>query len=564
LVSEPRARDAGSPTHHFLSEQLDRRELALVIGGLMLSLFLASLNQSIVNTAIPRIVAELNGFETYAWIITAYMLTSTSVIPIVGKLGDLYGRKPFLIGGAAYFVVTTALCGLAQNMPQLIVLRALQGLGGGVLMSTAFAAIAYVLPPTQRARMQGLFTGVFALSSVLGPLLGGYLTDSLSWRAVFYVNVPFGMAALLLLWRAYPEKHRQSTRRLPIDVRGAVVLVIATVMLLLALSWGGHGYAWGSPLILGLFAGTLLALVVFLWIETRAADPILPLGMFRNNVIAISAFGATVQSMGIFGSAVFIPLFVQGVIGTNATVSGSIVAPMTVTMLLASVTNGQLIARTGRYKPFALGGFLVGTGGLFVLSTMGTNATYTAIVLDMLLLGLGLGFVGPTLTLASQSAAGPSELGVVTSLLQFGRSVGNTIGTAIFGSILTLRFLPEMQAALPEEVATALPGPVLAMTHNPQALLDPAASATLSLAVAQSLPGMPEAVDLVFGALRSGLAGSLHWVFLASACVFGSGFLASLFLREVPIPGHRGPVPAAASRLLPIPAKPAEQAACQH
>jgi EmrB/QacA subfamily drug resistance transporter len=537
---------AVSPTHHYLSEQIGRRELWLTIGGLMMSLFLASLNQSIVNTAIPRIVAELNGFDTYAWIITAYMLTSTSVIPIVGKLGDLYGRKPFLIGGAAYFVVTTALCGLAQNMPQLIVLRALQGLGGGVLMSTAFAAIAYVLPPAQRARMQGLFTGVFALSSVLGPLVGGYLTDSLSWRAVFYVTVPFGVAALVLLWRAYPERHQPLATRLPIDIQGAGVLVVTTVLLLLGLSWGGHGYAWTSPFVVSLFGGALLSLALFLWIEAHAVDPILPLGMFRDNVIAISTFGAAVQSMGVFGSAVFIPLFVQGVIGTNATVSGSIVAPMTVTMLIASVTNGQLIARTGRYKPFALGGFLVGTGGLLVLSMMGTDASYFAIVLDMLLIGLGLGFVGPTLTLASQSAARPGELGVVTSLLQFARSIGNTMGTAIFGSILTLRFLPEMQAALPDRVATALPDPVLAMIQNPQALLDPTAAATLGLALVQTFPTTPETGELVFGALRGGLAGSLHWVFLSSACVFGSGFLASLFLREVPIPGRglRGPASA--------------------
>jgi len=310
------------------------------------------------------------------------------------------------------------------------------------------------------------------------------------------------------------------------------------VLLLLALSWAGHGYAWDSPLIVGLFGGTLLALAVFLWIELHAIDPILPLGMFRDNVIALSTVGAMVQSMGVFGSAVFIPLFVQGVIGTSATVSGSIVAPMTVTMLLASVANGQLIARTGRYKPFALGGFVVGSVGLLVLSMMGTDASYFAIVLDMLLLGLGLGFVGPTLTLASQSAARPGELGVVTSLLQFARSMGNTIGTAIFGSILTLRFVPEMQAALPAQLGATLPEPLLAVMQTPQALLDPDAAVALRLAVAQSLPGVPGATDAVFLALRGGLAGSLHWVFLSAAAVFGLGVVASLFLREVRIPGR--------------------------
>ena len=533
--------------HRFLSEEIGKRELALVLVGLMMSLFLASLNQSIVNTAVPRIVSELNGFETYAWIITAYMLTSTSVIPIAGKLGDVYGRKPFLVAGAGYFVVTTALCGLAQDMPQLIVLRALQGIGGGVLMASAFAALAYVLPPAQRARMQGLFTGVFALSSVLGPLIGGYLTDNVSWRGVFFVNVPIGLVVMLLLWRTYTEHMRPSGKRQPIDILGGVVLVVVTVMLLLALSWGGHGYEWTSPLILGLFAGSILTLLLFVWLELRAADPIVPLHVFRNNVIAISAYGATVQSMGIFGAAVFIPLFVQGVIGTSATVSGSIVAPMTITMLFASITNGQLIARTGRYKPFALGGFFVGTLGLLVLSFMGAGVSYAAMVVDMLILGLGIGFVGPTLTLASQSVSRTHELGVVTALLQFFRSVGNTIGTAIFGSILTLRFAPEVQSALPDELAENLPDQVLVMTQSPQALVDPAQADQLRAAILDAMPAAPDAVDLMVGALRAGLAGSLHWVFLSAALVFASGMVATLFLREVPIVGARRPTSAVAT-----------------
>jgi EmrB/QacA subfamily drug resistance transporter len=525
--------------HRFLAEEVGRRELVFALAGLMMGLFLAALNQSIVNTAMPRIVSDLHGFETYAWIITAYMLTSTSVIPIVGKLGDVYGHKPFLIGGAAGFVVTTALCGLAQDMLQLILLRSLQGIGGGVLMASAFAALAYVLPPRQRARMQGLFTGVFALSGVLGPLLGGYLTDNFSWRAVFLVNVPLGIAGVLLLWRGYHEHFRRPAQRPPIDIAGAIMLVLATVMLLLALSWGGHDYDWGSPTIIGLLSATALALTLFVGIELRAADPIVPLGVFRNNAIAISAFGATVQSMGIFGAVVFIPLFVQGVIGANATVSGSIIAPMTITMLIASVTNGQLIARTGRYKPYALGGFVVGTIGLVILAMMGEGASYTAMVVDMLFLGLGIGFVGPTLTLAAQSAARPSDLGVVTALLQFFRSIGNTVGTAIFGSIMTLRFVPEMRSSLSSELSEALPEQAIALTRSPQALVDPNQASSLRLALLDALPASPDAVELVFSALRSGLAGSLQWVFFSAAVVFASGMIATLFLREVPLAGER-------------------------
>jgi len=380
---------------------------------------------------------------------------------------------------------------------------------------------------------------VFALAGVLGPLIGGYLTDNFSWRAVFFVNIPLGFAGLVLVWRGYHEHFRRPATRMPLDVLGAVVLVVATVMLLLALSWGGHSYAWTSPLILGLFGATVVALALFVWIELRAPDPIVPLGVFRNNAIAVSAFGATVQSMGIFGAAVFIPLFVQGVIGANATVSGSIIAPMTITMLLASVLNGQLIARTGRYKPFALGGFAIGTLGLLVLSMMGANASYPALVLDMLFLGLGVGFVGPTLTLASQSAARTSQLGVVTSLLQFFRSVGNTVGTALFGSILTLRFAPEVRSALPGEFADAFGEPVVALTQSPQALVDPVAAESLRIALAEAMPGSSEVTDVVFDALRAGLAGSLHWVFLAAALVFASGLVATLFLREVPIVGMR-------------------------
>jgi MFS family permease len=237
------------PTFNYLSEAISRRELTLTIGGLMMSLFLASLNQSIVNTAIPRIVSELNGFEIYAWVTTSYMLTSTAAVPVIGKIGDSHGRKPLLVGGTLYFLVTTALCGLAQDMTQLIVLHALQGVGGGIITATAFATIAELLPPAQRARMNGLFTGVFSLSTVLGPVMGGYLTDNLSWRGVFYASLPFGIIGLLVLWLAFPDV-RRSRKRLPIDISGAVTVMGASALLLLALSWGR------APVCLGLTAGS--------------------------------------------------------------------------------------------------------------------------------------------------------------------------------------------------------------------------------------------------------------------------------------------------------------------
>jgi EmrB/QacA subfamily drug resistance transporter len=546
-VSSPPAR---TPAHTYLADVVSRRELTLTLGGLMLSLFLASLNQSIVNTAIPRIVSELNGFEIYAWVTTSYMLTNTAVVPVIGKIGDIYGRKPILLIGTLYFLVTTGLCGLAQDMTQLIVLRGLQGIGGGVITATAFATIAELLPPAQRARMSGLFTGVFSLSTVLGPLLGGYLTDNLSWRAVFYASLPFGIVGLVVLWRAFPDVRRPRTR-LPIDILGAVTLMIASVLLLLGLSWGGHQYEWASAPILGLFAGAGVTLAMFLWIESRAADPVLPLAMFRNNVVTISVFGAGAQAIGVFGAALFIPLFVQGVIGTSATVSGSIMAPLMLTMLVASIFGGQHIARSGRCKPLLLAGLAICAVGMLLLSTLGADAQYSAIVLYMIVIGLGSGLTGPTLTISAQNASKPGELGVVTSLLQFARSMGNTLGTAVFGSILTLRFLPEMQSAVPTRLAARLDSAGLEAIRDPQALLNPASAVMLRTSIGQAFPDTPEAVDLVFSAIRAGLAGSLHWVFLGAALVLACGLLAALFMHEIPLRGRGSPLAEAEPRLTP-------------
>jgi len=545
----------------YYAEQLDTRGMVLMLAGLLMGLFLAALNQSIVNTAIPRMVSELNGFELYAWVITGYMLTSTAIVPVLGKITDLFGARRFVIWGAALFTLTTGLCGLAQDMGQLIVVRVFQGFGGGALMAASFATMAQVLPPAQRARMMGLFTGVFMLSSVVGPLVGGYLTDFVSWRAVFFVNVPIGLVALAIMWYGFPDV-RPGRKHAPIDVWGAVTLMLATVCLLMALGWGGGQFAWTSPQILGLLAATVLLLALFVRIESRVPEPIVPLGVFRNNVISISILGSVAQSMGLFATVVFIPLFVQGVLGASATVSGSIMIPLTCAMLVANVANGFLLARFGRYRAFTLAGFAVGTAGLIVLSSVGMNTDITTIMLLMVVLGLSIGFVGPTLTLASQSASKPGEIGIVTSLLQFARQMGNTVGTAIFGTVLTLRFLPEMQSALPADVSGRLDAGMLDAIGDPQAILLPEAAATLRLSLAATFADRPEAVDIIFAAIRSGLAGSLHWVFLAGAMVFGSGLLAAVFLRDRPTPAVRRPEPSPAraeqpqARTAPSPSAP--------
>jgi EmrB/QacA subfamily drug resistance transporter len=465
-------RAAASP--RFLSEQMGRRQLAVTLGALLLCVFLAALDSSIVANALPRVVADLNGFELYAWVTTGYLLSSTAVVPIGGKLGDRYGRKPMLIGGACFFLGMTLLCGLAQNMPQLIAVRTLQGLGGGVLTATVFAIMGQLLTPAQRARISGLITLTFSLAGAVGPVVGGFLTDAFTWRAVFYVNLPFGALALLVLWRSFPPV-RYDDRRLPIDVGGAVTSVLGIVLLLVALSLGGREYAWDSPLVLGLLAGGIAVLAAFLWLERRAEDPVLPLWLFRNNVVAISATNSLAQSMAIIAVSLFVPLFAQGVLGTSATVSGTIMVPLLVGMVVSNLAAGLLIAHVGRYKAFALAGFAIDTAGFVMLSLLGSGVPYVVLGACLALLGLGTGMIFPTLTLSYQSAVEFSELGVATSLNQFCRSIGSTLGSAVFGSMLVLL---EIQA---------------------------------------------------------GLEGALHWVFAAGALVMATGLIGSVFWREVPM-----------------------------
>ena len=315
----------------------------------MLALLLAALDQTIVGTAMPRIVSELHGFELYAWVTTAYLLTSTAVVPIVGKLSDLYGRRWFLLGGAAFFVLASALCGLSQDMNQLIVFRGVQGIGAGILMATVFTVIATLFAPRERARMQGLFSAVFAFASVVGPLVGGYLTDNLSWRWVFYVNLPVGALALAVLFVFYRDTAPRRAVK-SIDYLGASTLTAAIVPLLLALSLGGNQHAWDSPEIIGMFAFAVAMFLAFVWSERRTDEPIIPFALFKNRMVTVSVIGLTIMGISMFGTILFIPLFIQGVIGTTATQSGTILMPMMFAMIGSSVISGQIIARTGKYK----------------------------------------------------------------------------------------------------------------------------------------------------------------------------------------------------------------------
>ena len=524
---------------------LSRRSVLLAVGGLMLTLLLAALDQTIVGTAMPRVIAELRGFEHYAWVTTAYLLTSTAVVPIVGKLTDLYGRKRFLLGGVAAFLVASAVCGLSQNMTQLIIFRGLQGLGGGVMMATVFAGVSALFPPRERARYQGLFGATFGLASIIGPLVGGYLTDYLSWRWVFYVNIPLGFVALVVLSSFFPDIKQQRAERPRIDFAGAATLVAGVAPLMLALSWGGREYAWASAEILGLLIFSVVMIVAFLVIEARSPEPIIPLRLFRVNPIAVSSFGLATMSAAMFGTILFIPLFLQGVVGSTAAQSGSVLAPMMIAMVVTSTLAGQLIARTGRTKPFGIFGLAVAALGFFLLSAMGPDADYITVVRNMIIIGIGIGPSMPTFTLAAQNAVPFSELGVVTSVTQFARSMGGTLGAAAFGSLMTSQFAPSLQRALPPNVSSSVSPDRLAQLADPQALLSPQALAAMQNALTQLVPGNSEAAAAILAALRVALASSLHEVFFAGACLATLAAGVTLLMREVPLRSHRE-VPAVA------------------
>jgi len=521
---------------------MGRRQLALTLGALMLCVFLSALDSSIVANALPRVVVDLHGFELYAWVTTGYLLASTAVVPIAGKMGDRHGRKPMLMGGALFFLAMTLLCGLAQSMPQLVILRTLQGVGGGVMLATVFAIMGQLLAPAERARISGLITATFSLAGVIGPVVGGYLTDTFSWRAVFYVNLPFVLLALVVLWRFFPNVG-YGGHHLPIDFGGAITSVGGIVLLLLALSLGGREFAWTSPVVLALLGCGVAVLALFLWLETRAPDPVLPLRLLRNNVVAISSTNSLAQSMAQISLALFVPLYAQGVIGTSATVSGTIMIPLLAGMVVSNITAGLWIAHIGRYKAFAIVGFGLSVVGFGVLATFGPSTPLVALGGCLALLGVGVGMIFPTLTLSYQSAVEFSQLGVATSLNQFCRSMGSTLGSAVFGSILILRFVTGLQSEVPAPVAEWLDSPSGAGLRDPQTLLNPEATAALREQLSVAFPNATDLADEVLRAIQASLGSALHLVFLIGAGVMLFGLVGSLVWREIPMRRMSRPTP---------------------
>jgi EmrB/QacA subfamily drug resistance transporter len=482
------------------------RQVRLIFSALLLVMLLASLDQTIVSTALPTIVGDLGGLSHLSWVVTAYLLASTVSGPLYGKLGDLYGRKTLLQVAIVLFLIGSALCGQAQGMTELIAFRALQGLGGGGLMVTTMAVVGDIIPPRDRGKYQGFFGAVFGVSTVIGPLLGGFFVDNLSWRWIFYVNLPLGLIALAVIGLVFRPRSEHVHHR--IDYLGAAVLTAGLSAIVLFTSLGGTSYAWDSPLIIGLIVIGALMLAVFPLVESRAAEPILPLALFRNRTFVVTSAVGFIIGLALFGAVTYLPLYLQVVKGRSPTSSGLFLTPMMAGLLVTSILSGNLISRFGRYRVFPIAGTALATIGLFLLSHIAVSTSLTSVALYMVVLGLGLGMVMQVLVLAVQNSVDYRYLGVATSGSTLFRQIGGSIGVSAFGAIFSNELGHELASRLPS--AAHIPA-----AANPE--------------VVKHLPAA------IHGPYIAAFAAALRPVFVTAAAVALFSFLLSWLLRELPL-----------------------------
>jgi EmrB/QacA subfamily drug resistance transporter len=518
---------------------LPRKQVIITFAGVMLAMFLGSLDQTVVGTAMPRIISDLGGFSKYTWVTTAYIITSAVTVPITGKLTDIYGRKFFYIGGLVIFILGSVLCGLSQTMSQIIVFRGLQGIGAGIMMANAFTVIGDLFPPAVRGKYQGLMSAVFGISAIVGPTLGGYVTDTLSWHWVFFINVPLGLAVILLFIFFFPN-FRPDNLKHSIDYPGVVLLILTVVPTMLALSWGGVEYAWGSPQIFGMFVLSVVALAIFLFVERRSKEPIIPLSLFRNRIVAVSEVLIFLTSSGMFGCITFIPLFFQGVLGATATASGNFIMPMMLGNVFGSFTSGQVLSRAGgHYRIQGAIGVAIMAAGMALLSQMTIETTSAVAIRNMIITGFGLGITLPLYTIAVQNAVPYNMLGTATSSTAFFRSVGGSVGLAVFGSIMNNRFAAELGAKLPSSIKSMIPPQQLdALMHNPQALMSPDAQSQLQGMFGQIGQQGSALFQQVMQALRQSLDVAISHVFLYGLFVIVLAFIVNFFIKEIPLRTH--------------------------
>lgn len=531
------------PETEFLTSgivRLNRKQLYGTLGGLLFALLLAAIDQTIVGTAEPRIIANLSGFDRYPWVSTAYLLSSTIAVPIFGKLSDIYGRKGFFLFGTSLFVIASALCGASGNlnflgidgMNQLIVFRGTQGFGAGMMIGLIFVIIGDIFSPVERGKYQAFFAAVWGFASIFGPTAGGWLTDSFSWRAAFYVNLPVGILAVIAILLEFPNFKPKSVNR-KVDWAGVFTLIGCIVPLLLALTWVTN-YGWGSTRVESLLGVAAVMLCAFLFAESKAAEPLLPLTLFRVPVIATCSLAVFILGMGMFGVIIYLPLFMQGVLGVSATQSGNLLTPLMMGAVAGSIVTGQMNARLGTYKPTAVAGSVLVAIGMILFARMDGDTTRSYVVFGMVVAGIGMGLLQPVYTVAVQNSAPREHMGAATASTAFFRSIGSTVGVAVFGSLLLTRFHRDFDAAIP----TGTPKMALAPFSNP--LMLSAMRPQLEAGFGR-YPGGLQLLHVLLGNVRNALIGGLSRIFFASAVIMSAAVLLHIILKDIKLKG-RAPV----------------------
>lgn len=535
---------------------ISKREKIIILIAVLSGMFLAALDQTIVGTALPKILTEFNALDKLSWVITAYLLASTVAVPISGKLSDIYGRRKLLLSGIAIFVIGSVLSGFANNIDQLIAFRAIQGLGGGILFANAFSIVADLFVPAERGKWMGVFGAVFGLSSVIGPLLGGWLTDgnnifglTTDWRWTFYINVPIGIIAFGMIARYLPTivaKVKHS-----IDYIGAVLLTAGLVPLVLAMSLGGtDGWDWNSPQIIGMLVGSLVMLASFIFAESKAKDPILPLHFFKNPIFNVASMLIFIFGIGMFGAIIYIPLFAQDILNFSATNSGVILLPMVFGMVIASMLSGRIVSKIGRYKAILVGGMGIAAAGILLLSGLTTSSDYWDMAWRMAITGLGLGVGMPLISLAVQNSFHQREVGAATASTQLFRSIGSTVGIALMGGLLN-NYLSDKLGNIQDD-------PFVKMAsssgqggsfnnidvNSVQGILSQQGQDAINTSLQQLPPQVQQPAIDAFSSfvhtLQTALASSITHIFVISAALMGLAFLISMFIKEIPLKHHAG------------------------